>query len=286
MRTTYKIFIAKIIHFFLVKLFKFKSDQSVIRGKIKWKLNLNEGIDLSIFLFGNFQRDITNVIFNITKKFKQNFIILDIGSNIGDKSLNLSEKFIKNKSNFFIHSIEATDYALKKQIKNLSLNEELAKNIKLHNAYITNEKKSPGEIYSSWDLTKKKTHKIHRGVLMKITKKTKNISLDDFIKNNKIHNIKIIKIDVDGHELNVLKSGIKFLIKHSPIIIMEYASYAFQEHGYNVKDFYSFLNKVGYKVYDFNLNKIKKIEVGDGSSVDIILSKRNLNINNINEKYL
>ena len=34
MRTTYKIFIAKIIHFFLVKLFKFKSEQLAIREEI------------------------------------------------------------------------------------------------------------------------------------------------------------------------------------------------------------------------------------------------------------
>ena len=38
------------------------------------------------------------------------------------------------------------------------------------------------------------------------------IRLDDFIKNNKINNILLIKIDVDGNELDVLQSAKKFFI--------------------------------------------------------------------------
>ena len=50
-------------------------------------------------------------------------------------------------------------------------------------------------------------HNIHERILKKI-KKT-YISLDKFIKVNKIKNLDFIKIDVDGHELDVLKSGLK-----------------------------------------------------------------------------
>ena len=54
MKTKYKIRIAKIISFFLKPFFK--KDKIHIRNKIKWSLDLNEGIDLSIFLFGTSEK--------------------------------------------------------------------------------------------------------------------------------------------------------------------------------------------------------------------------------------
>ena len=55
MKTSYKVFIAKIIHFFLTRLLKINTNQIVRRNNINYSLDLNEGIDLSIFLFGKFQ---------------------------------------------------------------------------------------------------------------------------------------------------------------------------------------------------------------------------------------
>ena len=53
MKTKYKILIAKIIYRIL-KLFFINDRRKVSRNGINWFLELNEGIDLSIFLFGNF----------------------------------------------------------------------------------------------------------------------------------------------------------------------------------------------------------------------------------------
>ena len=50
MKTKYKILIAKI----LSKLITFfiSRKQKVVRNKIRWNLDLEEGIDLSVYLFG------------------------------------------------------------------------------------------------------------------------------------------------------------------------------------------------------------------------------------------
>ena len=54
MKTKYKIFIAKVLYF-IIKLFN-RNDQKVVsRNGINWFLDLNEGIDLSIYIFGNFE---------------------------------------------------------------------------------------------------------------------------------------------------------------------------------------------------------------------------------------
>ena len=261
--------------------FGLKKKITVNRNLIKWKLDISEGIDLSIFLFGSFQqnliRSINRYIFSRQKPEKYFFNIIDIGSNIGDKSLSLASSLLnKNFFNFKIFSIEATDYAFNKQVKNINLNPDLKKKIKPFKYFVSNNRVKPNNIYSSWSLnTNKNSHKIHKGILKNVDKYTKTISLDSFVKKNKIKNQVILKIDVDGFEMNVLKSSIKTLNYMNPIIFMEYAPYLFYEHGSSIKEFYNFLRKYNYKIYDLNFNKLNKIKIKDGSSIDIILIKKN-----------
>ena len=96
MKTIYKIKIAKVISFFLLKFFKFKQFKTVHRKDINFKLDLKQGIDLSIFIFGSFQKKIVDVLTKIVlrDKVNTNFSILDIGSNIGDKSLSLTRNLL------------------------------------------------------------------------------------------------------------------------------------------------------------------------------------------------
>ena len=118
MQTNKKIILAKILSFILLKIFKFKVTQIVNRKGINYKLNLRQGIDLSIFIFGSFQNKITNILTKIilNKKKTNFFSVLDIGSNIGDKSLSLAKNLLNRKiKNFLIYSIEPTEFAINKQ---------------------------------------------------------------------------------------------------------------------------------------------------------------------------
>ena len=121
--------------------------------------------------------------------------------------------------------------------------------------------------------TKKNRHKVHGGILKKINKKTKISTLDSFIKKNEIKNNVILKIDTDGYEMEILKSFQNYIKKKNPIIFMEYAPYALKEYGTSIDYFYSFLSKNNYQVFDLKLNKIDKIKIREGSSVDIVLIK-------------
>ena len=278
LKTSFKIGIAKLISKTLL-LIGFKKINIYNRSEIKWKLNLSEGIDLSIFLFGSFQINVVEALINLinilNKKQGKYFNIIDVGSNIGDKSLLLSRKLIKlGIKNFKIFSIEPTSYAFQKQKINLNLNKLLKKKISLYKYFISNNKKKPKMTYSSWELnSNQKKHYIHKGTLKKIDQTTKCLSLDQFINNNKINGEIIIKIDVDGFEMNVLESVKKYLKKKNPIILMEYADYALQENGYTKNKFLKFIKKYNYKIYDLGLKKIKNLKISKGSSKDIILIK-------------
>jgi FkbM family methyltransferase len=278
MQTNKKIILAKILSFILLKIFKFKVTQIVNRKGINYKLNLRQGIDLSIFIFGSFQNKITNILTKIilNKKKTNFFSVLDIGSNIGDKSLSLAKNLLNRKiKNFLIYSIEPTEFAINKQKKNLNLNKELKKKIRISPFFITNTKNKIKEAFSSWDLFED-NNIIHGGQKKLFSKDAKSISLDNFIQSNKIKNILLIKIDVDGNELDVLYSAKKFLNKNNPYIIMEFSPSAFKAKGVSIKNFYKFIKSINYSIYDLNLKKItKNIVIPINSSIDILLIKNN-----------
>ena len=278
MKSSIKIYIAKILYYILI-FFRVKKNILVSRKSINWYLDISESIDLSIFLFGSFQRSVVKSIvkFILKKKnkFKSSFTILDVGSNIGDKSLSLAKNLLdRNFTNFNIFSFEPTDYAFKKQLRNINLNPKLKKKISSFKKYVSDEKIKPSKIYSSWKLdSNAESHKIHKGFLKKVDKSTKAISLDSFIKKNKIRNTIILKIDVDGFEMNVLKSCKKTLKKNSPIIFMEYAPYTMIEQGFSVKQFKKFISKYNYSIFDLNFKKLNNIKIFNGASTDIVLIK-------------
>jgi len=268
MKTKYKIFIAKILSK-LITIFISKN-QTVVRNKIRWNLDLTEGIDLSVYLFGTSEKKILNVKKLLLKK-DEPFTIIDIGANIGSVSLLLAKIFKDSK----IFSIEPTNYAFNKLSVNLNLNEEFKEKVFLKQLFITNNKK-PKEVCSSWNFDKSHNkHKKHLGTL-KTIKQNAYLKLDQFIKDENLKNIDFIKLDVDGYELDVLSSGEDFLRKNKPIIFIEIAPYLYPEFGYSCRDLIEFIKELNYSFLDENLkdvpnifDRIKKIE--DGSSTNFFL---------------
>ena len=240
-------FISKIFIFFLGE-----KKRIINRNGIRYLINLKEGIDLGIFLkIQNEKR-----LYKIQKIFKKEkkHIFIDIGSNVGSITLPLANIFYKSK----IYSIEPTLYAFSKLKKNISLNPDLKKIIFPMNVLISQKNKKIKYVHSSWNFSQQASkHKIHLGTLKKTSGKKK--SLDKiFLKSKK--KIDFIKIDVDGYELDVLKSGKKIIKKNKPLIHFEFAPYLYKEFGYSPKILISFIKRdLGYDFYDENFKKIENI---------------------------
>ena len=270
MKTKQKIFFAKII-FKLIRIF-FPKKIKVKRNDIEWNLDLSEAIDLHIFIFGGFEKEIVNIAKNL--QFQKYNKIIDIGANFGVQSLQFAKNFTSSK----IYSIEPTNYAFNKFIKNLELNPKLSENIYPFQMFLgSKEKEMPTSIYSSWNLDSKEIkHNKHLGE-KKSTNKSNSLTLDEFIVLNKISKVDFIKLDVDGFEYNVLKGGINFLKDKKPPIFMELAPYLYKEYGYNKENILKLITSLDYHFYD--LKKLKKIfdidrkisNIKDGSSENILL---------------
>tara|TARA_B100001057_G_scaffold251132_1_gene251339 strand:- start:450 stop:1259 length:810 start_codon:yes stop_codon:yes gene_type:complete len=268
MKTKYKILIAKIISKFLTIFIS--KNQTVLRNKVKWNLDLKEAIDLSIYLFGTFERKISNIKKLLSKK-EDSLTIIDIGANIGSVSLILAKTFENSK----IFAIEPTNYAFNKLSNNLNLNKELENKVFLKQFFITNKKK-PQKVWSSWNFNESNNkHEKHLGDLKNI-KENSYLSLNQFIKDENLKNVDFIKIDVDGYELDVLLSGEEFFKNNKPIIFIEIAPYLYPEFGYSCQELIQYIQKLGYTFLDENTKEVSNIfnqidKIKDGGSENFFL---------------
>ena len=189
------------------------------RQGIRWELDLNEGIDLSVWLLGAFEPRTLNQIAPYLKKAKT---VVDVGANIGTFTLPAAA-LLDDQSVVF--SVEPTEYAHGKLLRNIALNPQLAGKIHVRQEFLCSEEVTqvPTEIYSSWELSSaEQKNPIHLGILKKTTGAKAN-TLDALARELGLSKIDLIKIDVDGYELDVLKGATRVLRESKPVLLIEVA---------------------------------------------------------------
>lgn len=154
--------------------------------------------------YPNYDETILKVVKSLGKK---NSSIIDVGANCGDTIIQM---FFKNKNKKY-YGVEPDELFYKYLKKNLNQN-KLSNKIKIFKNFITSKKKK-GFLNGSSG-TKK-------FVPSKINKIENQITLDKFVDINFIKNLELIKIDTDGYDYDVLKSGSKIIKKFKPIIFFE-----------------------------------------------------------------
>ena len=251
--TKTKIYLASLLNrpivFFLDKVFGTRIIKIKRRG-ILWELDLTEGIDFSIFLFGLFEKETSRAIKRLVTS---NSTVIDIGANIGAHTLPMAG-LVEKKGK--VYAIEPTNYAFKKLTSNLAMNKDLSKKVQADQVVLINNgsKGKIKDLYSSWPLSVKakgdQRHSVHQGLLRSISG-AKERTLDDYVSMNNIVSLDLIKLDVDGNELEVLGGAKDTLIKLKPTIIMELAP----EQYDNQDDFLKVIDvlvSIGYRYYSLD----------------------------------
>jgi len=166
----------------------------------------NDTISNSLFNLGYWE----NRLIDYTQKYlKDDSVILDIGANIGTWSIPLA---VKNRKIYSFEPCDTSFYAL-------------AGNIFLNNkeSYII-----PKQCALTDDINKKMQLMLAETVNMggcklvpieTVTEQNKYFlsTIDSF----NFEKIDLIKLDVEGHELNVLKGGVHTILKYKPVIMFE-----------------------------------------------------------------
>jgi FkbM family methyltransferase len=226
----------------LLRLMMVSNKKRIRRRGIHYEVDLTEGIDLSLFLFGNFQR---HVIANNYFSMSAEAIIFDIGANIGSMTMNFARMVPGGR----VYAFEPTYYAFEKLQRNISLNPELAKRVQAVQLFVS-DRSGPVhniEAYSSWkvDGSAQKTHPLHGGMIRN-AEGVSTITLDDFCIENQISRVDLIKIDTDGHELQVLTGACKTLGKYTPFLIFEIGLYTLREQNVEFERYLKLLKTLDY----------------------------------------
>lgn len=172
----------------------------------------------------------------IIKKLENPEILIDIGSNKGQFSLLIKNFF----PNIRIYSFEPIKEELEIQKKILSS----SKNIKYHNIALGNKNK---KIYLN--ITSRKDSSSILTPIVKNDNQYKEIEkrsiklkrLDDIIDGKLIKQPIVMKLDVQGYELEVLR-GSRDLLNYISYIILEISYQKMYENQCSVKKLFDFLN--------------------------------------------
>lgn len=78
-------------------------------------------------------------------------------------------------------------------------------------------------------------------------------TLDDYVTKRGITRVDFLKIDVEGHELHVLRGGKKTIETHKPSLLIEFAMDRVQESGDSAQAYREFFDALGYEVYEFSI---------------------------------
>ena len=186
---------------------------------------------------------------NTIKKFSNlsKLLFIDCGSNYGFYSLYTASLSEKNH----VISIEASKDTSNEFIKNLNLNN--FKNIKFFNNAVSN---SSGENISFYEsINDWESSQTHNNFEFNSEVLVKSIKIDSLLQDYILNDYTvIIKLDVEGNEINVIKGALDVIKKSSPLIIIEFSKYIFENLD-NIDYLKNFLIKYNYSIYDNNLNK-------------------------------
>ena len=237
----------------ILNIYKFKVYGSIKKNKTSYYL-------LKKCEFGDFNE------LHTIKKFSNNrkVLFIDCGSNYGFYSFYTASLSDKNQ----IISIEASKDTSNEFIKNLKLNN--FKNINFFNNAVSN---STGKNISFFEsINDWESSQSHSNFTFNSEYIVKSVKIDSLIKDYFLDSYTvIIKLDVEGNEINVIKGALELIKKSDPIIIIEFSKYIFENLD-NIDYLKNFLIKFDYLIYDTNYNK---------HNLNSILNM----INNLEKKY-
>ncbi|OGF50367.1 MAG: hypothetical protein A2231_02415 [Candidatus Firestonebacteria bacterium RIFOXYA2_FULL_40_8] len=245
--------------------FQFKPKNNILTlGNVKLLIDFKSlGIDrASKQIFYNCYE--VSTVYNLYKYLKKGDIFIDVGANIGYMSA-IAASIVGTEGE--IHSFEPVPNYYKYVNEFTKMNPSYK--IKANN-------KALGEKDGMIEMDYLKPPHWGGSSLVKGLVKNANaaipietiqvpvIRLDDYLLNNNLNKIRIIKIDAEGFEYFILKGLSKYFekTKDRPIIICEIVPQAYQFIKHTRNDLLEYMKQYGYKAYNIlNSNYEKDINV-------------------------
>lgn len=248
---------SKILKPFRDLLFRKKGTYREIETKIKrqyldYNVSFNFIASLQIALKAKergFENTLLRNSIQLLKKYKkrdkEDYIVFDVGTNFGYLSLVWAKTVCKHGK---VYSFEPHPKLFNSFLKSISLN-QLDKIIFANNLAISDKK---GKIEVNLSSTTSNILSINNENLKIKKQKIEMTTLDLFKNKNKLLNCDLVKIDVDGIELDILNGSIDLIKEFQPIFIVE---------TNNDSRIIEFFENQKYTILNMNLKPILKGEL-------------------------
>jgi FkbM family methyltransferase len=237
------------------------------RDGLTWQLDLREGVDFSVFLLGRFEPDLIAAYKRLIAKGST---VIDIGANIGTHTLPLAAQVGPTGR---VVAVEPTLYAFKRLVEHVNLNPDLANHVTTLQTMLMGSPQAElaPAIESSWPLeTPEGAHGGHAGVA-KATTGAAVSTLDDLVAALQLKRVDVIKLDVDGYEVEVLRGARRVLAEFRPLVFFEHAPYVVHDKGYLPEEMGEIFTKAGYRFHDLHAHLLRdgglhlpEVETGAG----------------------
>ena len=224
--TAAKIRVARGLYFSLHNLRWLVGRRDVIevnRRGVRWRLDLREGIDLTIYLAGAFELP---TLRQMERLVLPGMNVIDVGANVGAHTLHLAKLVGEGGS---VTAFEPTTFAVGKLRNNLAANPQLAERVDVRQCMLVGDHGAEGEpsVPSSWPVDGRRPDDPELGSVGMSTAGCAAMTLDEALDDGTKRPIHLMKMDVDGHELDVLRGALGLLRRDRPVLVMELAPYVF-----------------------------------------------------------
>jgi FkbM family methyltransferase len=242
-------FISKLIP--MPYLFPESSWRTVWRHKINLSLDISDFVDWYVY-FGLKDEALDCLLSQI----QSSDIVLDIGTNIGYVSLRCSQAASQGR----VFGFEPSSHNFAKAKKNMALNPSIS-NLTINRIALGS---LPGEISL-------KSGNLHnRGMSSVVTsaeplaEMVKVLTLDDWFRENKLPKVDLIKLDVEGFELEVLKGGRWVIDTFRPKLFIEVDDRYLRKFDGTAPQIYHWL-----KAFDYRIHTIEGREILDAAELSV-----------------
>lgn len=227
----------------------------------KWRLDIGNFLERDIYL-EKWELPETKLCAQIIEK---NMVVFDIGANIGYYTLLFSK--LAGETGI-VYAFEPIKKYYEHMLFHLKINK--VQNVRPEKLILSSTEGKltifPGESSARIDLPQgdQSAWKKHLQETVETT------TLDRYVQKNEIAKLNFIKIDVDGHEVAVLKGAEESIKKFYPVILLEFCEEHQQGAGKSGKELLDLIISFGYDLYDVqNHEKIIDLQAFEKKILDI-----------------